>query len=59
MPKFHFRDPADKTHFLPPSARKEHCGYASRFVFAKNAGHGNRKVTLPEALEWLWQGYRK
>lgn len=35
-------------------------GYAYRYVFAKNAGHVDRKVTrqtLPGALEWLWQGY--
>jgi enterochelin esterase family protein len=30
-----------------------------QFVFAQNAGHGDRAVkqqTLPEALEYLWQG---
>jgi len=30
-------------------------------VFARNAGHTDRAVkaqTLPEALEWLWRGYR-
>lgn len=35
-------------------------GYDYRYVFAKNAGHTDRKVTrqtLPGALEWLWQGY--
>ena len=35
-------------------------GYHYQFVFARNAGHGDRGVkqqTLPEALEWLWQGY--
>ena len=35
-------------------------GYHYQFVFAKNAGHTDGKVkqqTLPEALEWLWQGY--
>lgn len=34
--------------------------YAYRYVFAKNAGHTDRKVTsqtLPGALEWLWEGY--
>ncbi len=34
--------------------------YDYRFVFAKNAGHTDGKVTwqtLPGALEWLWQGY--
>ncbi len=35
-------------------------GYHYQFVFALNAGHvdGPTKAqTLPEALEWLWQGY--
>jgi enterochelin esterase-like enzyme len=35
-------------------------GYHYQFVFAKNAVHGDRGVkqqTLPEALEYLWQGY--
>jgi enterochelin esterase-like enzyme len=37
-------------------------GYQYRYVFAKGAGHTDGKVTrqtLPEALEWLWQGYTK
>lgn len=37
-------------------------GYEYRYVFAKNAGHTDGKVTrqtLPEALEWLWKGYRE
>ena len=36
-------------------------GYHYQFVFARNAGHTDRTVkqqTLPEALEWLWHGYR-
>src|SRR5262249_448553 len=36
-------------------------GYHYQFVFAKNAGHTDRNVkeqTLPEALEYLWQGYK-
>ena len=36
-------------------------GYHYQFVFARNAGHTDRTVkrqTLPEALEYLWQGYR-
>ena len=36
-------------------------GYHYQFVFARNAGHTDRTVkaqTLPEALEWLWRGYR-
>jgi enterochelin esterase family protein len=35
-------------------------GYHYQFVFARNAGHNDRNVkqqTLPEALEYLWQGY--
>ncbi len=35
-------------------------GYHYQFVFARNAGHTDGKVkqqTLPEALEYLWQGY--
>jgi iron(III)-enterobactin esterase len=35
-------------------------GYRYQFVFAKNAVHVDRAVrqqTLPEALEYLWQGY--
>jgi len=37
-------------------------GYRYQFVFARNAGHTDRAVkqqTLPEALEYLWQGYPK
>jgi iron(III)-enterobactin esterase len=36
-------------------------GYHYQFVFARNAGHTDRNVkqqTLPEALQWLWQGYK-
>ncbi len=36
-------------------------GYDYQFVFAENAGHVDRSVraqTLPEALEWVWQGYK-
>ena len=35
-------------------------GYHYQFVFARNAGHTDQPVknqTLPEALEYLWQGY--
>jgi enterochelin esterase family protein len=35
-------------------------GYHYQFVFAQNAGHTDRAVkaqTLPEALEYVWQGY--
>ena len=37
-------------------------GYPYQFVFAKNASHCDRAVkaqTLPLALEYVWQGYRK
>src|SRR6266540_3620953 len=37
-------------------------GYPYQFVFAKNAGHCDRSVkeqTLPLALEYVWQGYKK
>lgn len=36
-------------------------GYHYQFVFAQNAGHTDRAVkmqTLPEALEYTWQGYQ-
>jgi enterochelin esterase-like enzyme len=35
--------------------------YPYQFVFAKNAVHVDRAArqqTLPEALEWVWQGYK-
>jgi uncharacterized protein (TIGR03067 family) len=35
--------------------------YEYQFVFARNAGHCDRAVkeqTLPEALEYLWKGYK-
>ncbi len=35
-------------------------GYSYQFVFALNAGHTDRAVkqqSLPEALEYIWQGY--
>jgi enterochelin esterase-like enzyme len=35
-------------------------GYHYQFVFARNAGHVDRAVkqqTLPEALQYIWQGY--
>ncbi len=35
-------------------------GYHYQFLFAQNAGHTDRTVkqqTLPEALEYVWQGY--
>jgi iron(III)-enterobactin esterase len=35
-------------------------GYHYRFVYAKSASHcdiGVRKATLPDTLQWMWQGY--
>ena len=37
-------------------------GYHYQFVFARNAGHTDKAVkaqTLPEALQYVWWGYRK
>jgi iron(III)-enterobactin esterase len=37
-------------------------GYKYQFVFSKNSGHCDRAVkeqTLPEALEYLWKGYKQ
>ena len=37
-------------------------GYHYQFLFVRNAGHTDRAAkqqTLPEALEYLWQGYPK
>ena len=36
-------------------------GYHYQYVFALNSGHCDRAVrqqTLPQALEWVWEGYR-
>ena len=36
-------------------------GYPYQFLFARGAGHVDYKVlcqTLPQALEWVWKGYR-
>lgn len=36
-------------------------GYHYQFVFARNAGHTDgavKRQTLPEALEYVWQGYK-
>jgi enterochelin esterase-like enzyme len=36
-------------------------GYHYQFVFSRNAGHvdvATKQQTLPEALEWLWKGYK-
>ena len=36
-------------------------GYHYQYVYALDSGHCDRKVreqTLPQALEWVWRGYR-
>jgi enterochelin esterase-like enzyme len=36
-------------------------GYAYQFVYSAESGHTDRNViaaTMPQALEWLWQGYK-
>ena len=36
-------------------------GYHYQYVYAVNAGHVDHAVrnqTPPEALEWVWRGYR-
>jgi len=35
-------------------------GYRYQFVFSRNVGHtdaATKRQTLPEALEYIWQGY--
>ena len=42
------------------AAALEKKGYPHQYVFALDSGHCDRKVreqTLPQALEWVWQGY--
>ena len=37
-------------------------GYAYRYVYAEGAGHTDANViyqTLPQALEYVWQGYQE
>jgi hypothetical protein len=37
-------------------------GYHYQYVFSLNSTHCDRTVrydTLPEALEWVWKGYRR
>jgi hypothetical protein len=36
-------------------------GYEYQYVYSRDSRHVDRAVvsqTLPEALEWLWKGYR-
>jgi hypothetical protein len=45
---------------LPDGSVPPAKGYHYQFIFARNAGHvdrGVREQTLPEALEYIWQGY--
>jgi hypothetical protein len=45
-------------HRMAAVLRKK--GYQYQYVFTLNTGHCAPKVrgqTLPEALEWVWQGY--
>jgi enterochelin esterase family protein len=44
------------------AAALERKGYPYQYVFALDAGHCERKVreqTLPQALEWVWRGYKE
>lgn len=51
-------DWVDANHRMAAALKAK--GYHYQYVFALNAGHVDRAVreqTLPEALEWVWQGY--
>ena len=46
-------------HFMAAALKKKR--YAYQYVYALNSGHCDRAVrehTLPQALEWVWRGYR-
>jgi hypothetical protein len=46
-------------HEMAAALRRKH--YRYQYTFALDAGHCDRRVreqTLPEALEWVWRGYR-
>ena len=61
----HFDDPERSFHNWPLANQRMAAalrakGYSYRFVLAKDAVHVDPRVvaqTLPEAIEWLWQGY--
>lgn len=63
----HFGDPESTFHNWPLANQRMAAvlkakGYAYRYVFAKDAVHVDARVvgqTLPEAIEWVWRGYRK
>jgi iron(III)-enterobactin esterase len=43
------------------AAALKRMGYQYQYTFALDAGHCDGRVreqTLPEALEWVWRGYR-
>lgn len=62
----HFDDPEQSWHNWPLANRRmakvlKAKGYRYQYVFAEDAKHVDGRViaeTLPEALEWLWLGYR-
>jgi len=46
-------------HFMAAALKNK--GYQYQYVYALDSGHCDRKVrehTLPQALEWVWRGYR-
>jgi len=46
-------------HFMAAALKAR--GYQYQYVYALDSGHCDRKVrehTLPQALEWVWRGYR-
>jgi enterochelin esterase-like enzyme len=46
-------------HFMAAALKAK--GYDYQYVYALDSGHCDRKVrehTLPQALEWVWRGYR-
>ncbi|MFA6113705.1 MAG: alpha/beta hydrolase-fold protein [Sphingomonas sp.] len=63
----HFDDPESTFHNWPMANQRMAAalkakGYAYHYVFAKDSVHVDQRVvgqTLPGAIEWLWQGYRK
>jgi hypothetical protein len=47
-------------HKMVAALKSKH--YQYQYTFVQDAGHCDRKVrdqTLPEALEWVWRGYRR
>jgi enterochelin esterase-like enzyme len=61
----HDRDEASLHNWVLANQRMEAAlkdkGYTYQYVYALAAGHTDGRVTrqtLPEALEWLWEGYK-